>query len=124
MTVDWFHVVQLFTTAVDQVRKAEAKQSCLQKSLRWAVLKVADGKLTDRQASALAELEVGAFFTATAWRIKEKLRWIRKSASPRAARRRPSSVIYTARRRCRFFVIGGLRATLRGSQQLLQNFVR
>ena len=26
VTVDWFHVVQLFTTAVDQVRKAEAAQ--------------------------------------------------------------------------------------------------
>ena len=26
LTVDWFHVVQLFTTAVDQVRKAEARQ--------------------------------------------------------------------------------------------------
>src|ERR1019366_4222868 len=25
ITVDWFHVVQLFTTAVDQVRKAEAR---------------------------------------------------------------------------------------------------
>jgi transposase len=86
VTVDWFHVVQLFTKAVDQVRKAEAKKSTLPKSLRWAVLKAADGKLTDQQANALAELEASAFFTATAWRIKEKLRWIRKARSPRAAR--------------------------------------
>ncbi len=86
VTVDWFHVVQLFTKAVDQVRKAEAKKSSLPKSLRWAVLKAADGKLTDQQANALAELEASAFFTATAWRIKEKLRWIRKARSPRAAR--------------------------------------
>lgn len=86
VTVDWFHVVQLFTKAVDQVRKAEAKHSSLPKSLRWAVLKAADGRLTDKQAIALAELEASELFTATAWRIKEKLRWIRKAESPRAAR--------------------------------------
>ncbi len=27
VTVDWFHVVQLFTKAVDEVRKAEAKHN-------------------------------------------------------------------------------------------------
>jgi transposase len=27
VTVDWFHVVQLFTKAVDDVRKAEAKEN-------------------------------------------------------------------------------------------------
>ncbi len=86
VTVDWFHVVQLFTKAVDQVRKAEAKQSSMPKSLRWAVLKAADGRLTDKQANALAELEASELFTATAWRIKEKLRWIRKAESLRAAR--------------------------------------
>ncbi|CAO0824771.1 hypothetical protein DFAR_910014 [Desulfarculales bacterium] len=26
LTVDWFHVIQLFTTAVDEVQKAEAKE--------------------------------------------------------------------------------------------------
>ncbi len=86
VTVDWFHVVQLFTKAVDEVRKAEAKQSPLPKSLRWAVLKGAEARLTDKQAAALAELEQSALFTATAWRIKEKLRWIRKAESPQAAR--------------------------------------
>ena len=86
VTVDWFHVVQLFTRAVDQVRKAEAKQASLPKSLRWAVLKAADAKFSDQQASALAELEASDLFTATAWRIKEKLRWIRKAESLQAAR--------------------------------------
>lgn len=86
ITVDWFHVVQLFTKAVDQVRRAEAKLSTLPKALRWAILKRADGKLTEAQAAALAELEASDLFTAIAWRIKEKLRWVRQAASPQAAR--------------------------------------
>lgn len=86
VTVDWFHVVQLFTTAVDEVRKAEAKKRELPKATRWAVLKAADGnKLTEKQQLALVELETGGFATATAWRIKEMLRWIRKATSLRAA---------------------------------------
>ena len=65
VTVDWFHVVQLFTKAVDEVRKAEAKHNTMPKALRWAVLKAADGKLTTKQAAALAELEATDLFTAT-----------------------------------------------------------
>ena len=57
---------------------------------RWAVLKAADGKLTDKQAKALAELEAGDFLTAVAWRIKEKLRWVRRARTPHAARWRLS----------------------------------
>ena len=34
VTVDWFHVVQLFTTAVDAVRKAEARSRKLPKAIR------------------------------------------------------------------------------------------
>ena len=52
VTVDWFHVVQLFTKAVDDVRKAEAKHNTMPKALRWAVLKAADGKLTTKQAAS------------------------------------------------------------------------
>jgi transposase len=97
VTVDWFHVVQLFTRAVDNVRKAEAKHNTMPKALRWAVLKAADGKLTTKQAAALAELEATDLFTATAWRIKEKLRWIRNADSVRAARWRITSFIRHAR---------------------------
>jgi len=86
ITVDWFHVVQLFTKAVDEVRRAEAKHNKLPKALRWAVLKRADGRLSDAQAKALAELEAGDLFTAIAWRIKEKLRWVRQAQSAQAAR--------------------------------------
>ena len=97
VTVDWFHVVQLFTKAVDNVRKAEAKHNTMPKALRWAVLKAADGKLTTKQAAALAELEATDLFTATAWRIKEKLRWIRNADSVRAARWRITNFIRHAR---------------------------
>jgi len=86
VTVDWFHVVQLFTSAVDEVRKAEAKQNKLPTATRWAVLKAADGgKLTIKQQKALHELESGGFATATAWRLKEMLRWVRKAGTTRAA---------------------------------------
>ncbi len=97
VTVDWFHVVQLFTTAVDNVRKAEGKHNTMPKALRWAVLKAADGKLTTKQVAALAELEATDLFTATAWRIKEKLRWIRNAESVRAARWRNTRFIRHAR---------------------------
>ena len=86
VTVDWFHVVQLFTTAVDQVRKAEARGRKLPKATRWAVLKAGERNLTDDQRIALAELETGGFATAAAYRAKEMLRWIRQADGPQAAR--------------------------------------
>ena len=53
VTVDWFHVVQLFTTVVDEVRKAEAKQNKRPKATKGAVLKAADGgRLTIKQQAA------------------------------------------------------------------------
>ncbi|CAO0819778.1 hypothetical protein DFAR_1110048 [Desulfarculales bacterium] len=85
VTVDWFHVVQLFTTAVDEVQKAEAKERKLPKATRLAVLKAADGGgLTKKQQQILTERETGGFATATAWRLKEMPRWIRKATSARA----------------------------------------
>ena len=41
VTVDWFHIVQTFTRALDDVRKAEGRVKALPKHLRWAVLNVA-----------------------------------------------------------------------------------
>jgi Helix-turn-helix domain of transposase family ISL3 len=55
-------------------------------ALRWAILKRADGRLTNAQADALAELQASALLTAIAWRIKEMLCWIRKAESVQAAR--------------------------------------
>ncbi|CAO0820648.1 hypothetical protein DFAR_1790001 [Desulfarculales bacterium] len=49
------------------------------------MLKAADGgRLTEKQQQALIELEIGGFATATAWRLKKMLRWIRKVTSVRA----------------------------------------
>jgi transposase len=97
VTVDWFHVVQLFTKAVDDVRRAEAKHNTLPKALRWAILKRADGGLTEAQADALAELEASDLLTAIAWRIKEKLRWVRKAETAQAARWRITHFLRHAR---------------------------
>jgi len=95
VTVDWFHVVQLFTGAVDEVRKMEQRQHKLPKATRWAVLK--GNGLTAKQKQALAELEHGDFLTTIAWRIKEKLRWIRAAATPRAAMWRMTHFLKYAR---------------------------
>ncbi|MCW7551646.1 ISL3 family transposase [Endozoicomonas gorgoniicola] len=97
VTVDWFHVVQLFTRAVDDVRKEERKLGQHPKSLRWAVLKKADGPLTEKQVEALAELESSDLKTGIAWRIKEKLRWIRKAKTAQAARWRLTHFIKYAK---------------------------
>ncbi len=97
VTIDWFHVVQLFTKALDDVRKAECKLRHMPKELRWAILKNADGPLTEKQIAALAELETSDLHTATAWYIKEKLRWIRKAETSNAARWRLSNFINYAR---------------------------
>ncbi|CAO0822938.1 hypothetical protein DFAR_3390006 [Desulfarculales bacterium] len=34
VTVDWFHIAQLYTIAVDEVRKVEAKECKLPKATR------------------------------------------------------------------------------------------
>lgn len=86
VTVDWFHVVQLFTSADDKVRKLEAKTRKLPKANRWANLKNAGGDLTEEQIEALAELDEFEFYTAKAWRAKEMLRWMRKAETLRAAK--------------------------------------
>ena len=57
VTVDWFHIVQTFTRALDDVRKAECRVKALPKHLRWAVLKRGDvDGLTTNQLKAMAEL--------------------------------------------------------------------
>lgn len=94
VTVDWFHVVQLFTTAVDEVRRAEAGQRGFPKGVRWAVLKAGDSeRLTEQQQIALAELKSGGFATAEAYRAKEQLRWVRQAKTRQAARWRLTQFI-------------------------------
>lgn len=97
VTVDWFHVVQLFTKAVDSVRKSEARQVKLPAATRWAVLKAKNSNLTPKQVAALAELEASGLLTGVAWTIKEKLRWVRVAPTLQAARWRLSHFIRHAR---------------------------
>ncbi|SMP83323.1 Transposase, partial [Desulfonatronum zhilinae] len=86
VTVDWFHVVQLFTRAVDDVRKLEAKQTKLPEHTRWTVLKGGEKGRTEGQENALLELVKQGFATAKAYRVKELLRWIRQAETKQAAR--------------------------------------
>lgn len=87
ITVDWFHIVKTFSDALNEVRKAEAQIQPLPKHLRWAVLKRGEtDRLTINQLKALAELLEQGLDTATAWRVKERLRWIRLARTPQAAR--------------------------------------
>ena len=97
LTVDWFHVVQLFTTAVDEVRKAESKERALPKGTRWGVLKGCETAKTQTQAEALQELESEAFATAVAYRIKEQLRWVRRAETHQAAKWRSTNFLKYAR---------------------------
>ena len=94
--VDWFHVVQLFTRAMDEGGRAEARETKLPGASRWATLKNADGPLTERQLQALAELMSMDMQTSKAWRIKEMLRWVRKATSMRGAGWRLSSFMHVA----------------------------
>ncbi|AJY52965.1 transposase IS204/IS1001/IS1096/IS1165 family protein (plasmid) [Halomonas sp. KO116] len=87
VTVDWFHIVQTFTKRLDEVRKKERREQEHPKSLRWALLKNLDNEnLRPKQLAALQELVADQSATADAWIIKEKLRWIQKAPTPRAAR--------------------------------------
>ncbi len=85
IVVDWFHVVKLFNGAVDEVRRKESKKCSMPRGTRWAVLKKADGLLTEHQQELLSQLEDYAKNTATAWRIKEMLRWINKASTSQGA---------------------------------------
>lgn len=96
-TVDWFHVVQLFTRSVDEVRRNEAHQVKLPVGTRWAVLKGAQTRRTADQQAALEELKERGLATSTAFRIKELLRWIRDADTKQAARWRASNFLRTAR---------------------------
>jgi transposase len=97
ITVDWFHVVQLFTTGMDKVRKLEARQAALPEGSRWATLKGLETKKTDTQEAALQELLSRGLATATAFRVKEMLRWLREAQTAQGARWRATHFLRQAR---------------------------
>jgi len=98
VTIDWFHVVQIFNKVVDQVRKQERKSDSHPKSTRWAVLENSNNKkLTRHQIKAFSELLTEDKETGKAWFIKEKLRWIREVKTPQQARWRLTHFINHAK---------------------------
>ncbi len=64
----------------------ETKKRKLSKGTRWVILKTAESSLIVGQAKVLEELNRAGAFTCTAWKVKEKLRWIRKVTSLRSAK--------------------------------------
>src|SRR3546814_20393220 len=95
VTVDWFHVVQLFTRALDEVRKSAARLVKMPTAVRWAVLKAKEKNLTAKQEAALAELEDSGLLTGIAWQIKDKFRWVRIIPNLQAVRWTLSHLIST-----------------------------
>ena len=97
LTVDWFHVVQLFTKGMNDVRKLEARKEKLPEGSRWATLKALETKRTDTQEAALQELFDRGLATATAFRVKEMLRWVREADTRQGARWRATNFLQKAR---------------------------
>jgi transposase len=100
ITIDWFHVVQLFSRAVNEVRLKEAKDVTMPKATRWATLKATESDVTEKQIDALTELETLELKTAEAWRIKELLRWVRQAPTIRAAKWRLTWFLNLAKELC------------------------
>ena len=97
LTVDWFHVVQLFTKGMDEVRKLEARKVKLPEGTRWATLKGLETEKTDTQMAALQELIERGLATATAFRVKEMLRWVNEADTRQGARWRATNFLQKAR---------------------------
>ena len=82
--IDNYHVVQLATKALDEVRRehwnelrqaGEKDAAKLFKGSRWSLLKN-PAQLTDRQADTLATIQAAGGKTARAWAMKEMVRAI------------------------------------------------
>jgi transposase len=83
ISFDPFHVVQLASTALDQVRRAETKRAPELKGSRWALLK-SSKKWSPQQIQTMHHLQRSGLQTARAWRLKEALRQIFRDATTRA----------------------------------------
>lgn len=79
---DRFHVVALASEALDTVRRAEQKGALELKGCRWGLLE-APARWNDQQWDRMHWLQRSNLKTARAWRLKEALRAIyRTAASP------------------------------------------
>lgn len=84
VTVDWFHVVQIFTKALDEVRRLEAQRSYFPRlpggrfSRAWKLGVVARSRSRRSRRNVVT--------TATARVSGELLRWVRKADTRQGAR--------------------------------------
>ena len=87
LVFDFFHVVQLVTDALDQVRRRERREFPLElKGVRWAMLKGED-KLSDEERATRRRVCAGRLQTGKAFNHLDALRQIMKEPDPVIAER-------------------------------------
>ena len=87
LVFDYFHVVQLVSQALDQVRRRERREFPEQlKGVRWAMLKGED-KLTDEERATRSRVCAGKLQTGKAFNHLDALREIMKEPVPEIAER-------------------------------------
>ncbi len=112
VTFDRFHVIQLVNTAVDEVRRQEAKSTPSLKRTRYLWLKDKHD-WTRRQILQYTDLKRLNLKTHRAFRIKEALREIYRTAPDRATAEVLLKRWYQWARRCRLAPIKRVAKTLR-----------
>lgn len=87
LVFDYFHVVQLVSQALDQVRRRERREFPAElKGARWAMLKGAD-KLTDAERATRSRICAGKLHTGKAFNHLDALRDLMKEPDPEVASR-------------------------------------
>lgn len=87
LVFDYFHVVQLVSRALDQVRRRERRQFPQElRGVRWALLK-GEARLTDAERRTRQRVCAGRLQTGKAFNHLDALRQIMRQADPAAAER-------------------------------------
>ena len=120
VTFDEFHVIQLANNAVDEVRRQEAKSTPSLKRSRYLWLKDKHD-WTSRQINQYTDLKRLNLKTHRAFRIKEALREIFRTAPDRTAAEPLLEQWYRWARRCRLEPIKQVAKTLREHWQGILN---
>jgi transposase len=120
VTFDEFHVIQLVNKAVDEVRRQEAKSTPSLKRSRYLWLKDTQD-WTRRQIAQYTDLKRLNLKTHRAFRIKEALREIFRTAPDRTAAEPLLEQWYRWARRCRLEPIKQVATTLKDHWQGLLN---
>jgi len=80
ITFDPFHIIQLANEALEEVRREEVRHEPLLKRTRWVWLKD-ESKWTETQAGLFKSLSSARLQTTRAWRLKESLRDLFRTAT-------------------------------------------